>query len=92
MDSSAFNGSGSGGVSGGPLGHSQGQAALLLVESLMHALLEKEVLSREEFIETVEGAAEVEHELMTAKASSPTDSNGSHLYPLVAALRRELGR
>ena len=73
-------------------GHTHGQAALLLVESLMHALLEKGVISREDFIETVEGAAEVEQELVNARASSPSDSNGSLLYPLADAFRKELGR
>ncbi len=69
-----------------------GQAALLLVESLMHSLLRKDVISREDFVETVEGAAEVEHELASANASSPSDSSGSLLYPLAAAFRREMGQ
>lgn len=72
---------------GGP-----GQAALLLTESLMHALVAKDALSREEFIEVVEGAAEVEHELITANASTPPDEGGSFLYPLANAFRKELGR
>lgn len=71
---------------------SHGQAALLLIESLMHALVEKGLISREEFIDTVEGAAEVEHELMAANASTPADSNGEFLYPLAVAFRKELGR
>ena len=70
----------------------RGQAALLLVESLMHALVSKGALSHEEFIEVVEGAAEVEIELMNAGASSPPDGSGSFLYPLANAFGRELGR
>ena len=92
MDISAFGGSGSGEVGARPVGQRHGQAALLLVESLMHALLEKGVISREEFLETVEAAAEVEHELMTEDASVPADAIGSHLFPLAAVFRRELGR
>lgn len=68
-----------------------GQAALILAESILHSLLKKGLLSREDFIEIVEGAAEVECELALAEASSPTDLNGSLLYPLSAAFRRELG-
>ncbi len=67
-----------------------GQAALLLVESLMHALLEKGVLSREEFIDTVECAAEVEQDRAKANGSSPSDFTGSLLNPLAAAFRSEL--
>ena len=89
MDSFKLNGSSQ---LGAAAGHTHGQAALLLVESLMHALLEKGVISREDFIETVEGAAEVEHELVTANASLPSDSGGSLLYPMAAAFRKELGR
>jgi hypothetical protein len=69
-----------------------GTAALLLIESLMHALLEKDLISRDEFVETVESAAEVEDELNVANASLPSDSNGSVLYPLATAFRKELGR
>lgn len=90
MDRSKLNGSIH--LGNGATGRMHGQAALLLVESLMHALLEKGVISREDFIETVEGAAEVEHELVTANASSPSDSSGSLLYPLAAAFRQELGK
>lgn len=82
---------------GGPRGPraaqgNQGQAALLLVESLMHALVAKGALSREEFIEVVEGAAEVEAEFMTANASPPSDQCGSFLSPLANAFKTELGR
>ncbi len=85
------NGSGPQGSGVPPHGQSHGQAALLLTESLMHCLVTKGVLTREDFIEIVEGAAEVEHELVTTSALLPTDQNGSFLYPLAAAFQRELG-
>lgn len=75
-----------------PEARTYGRAALLLVESLMHSLLEKGVISRDDFIETVEGAAEVEQELAAANASLPSDSSGSVLYSLAHAFRTELGR
>ena len=69
-----------------------GRAALLLVESLMHALVEKDLLSKEEFIKTVEAAAEVEEELVSSGASLPSNLSGSPLYPIAHAFRTELGR
>ncbi len=92
MDRPPLNGSAQIGGGATSKEKAHGQAALLLVESLMHSLLRKGVISREEFVETVEGAAEVEEELVIANASSPSDSNGSLLYPLAAAFRNELGR
>ena len=92
MDRSSLNGSPQIGSSTSSHGRAHGQAALLLVESLMHALLKRGIISREDFIETVEGAAEVEQELGAAHASSPSDASGSLLYPLAAAFRKELGR
>ena len=80
------------GRSENPEGWTHGQAALLLVESLMHTLVQKSVISREDFIEAVEGAAEVERELVLANASAPSDSSGSILYPLADAYRKELGK
>ena len=84
---------------GGPDGTStlgrddgRGQAALLLVESLMHALVGKGVLSREDFVEIVEGAAEVEDELIAADAQFPSINGGSFLSPLASAFKIELGR
>ena len=90
MDSFKLNGSGSPG-NRAP-GRTHGQAALLLVESLMHALLEKGVISKEDFIETVEGAASVEQELVAANALLPSDCSESLLNPLADAFRKELGR
>ena len=74
MDNPIFNGS-TQAAHGATLDQRHGQAALLLVESLMHVLLEKGVISQEEFVETVEGAAEVEHELVKEKASTPGSRN-----------------
>ena len=74
-----------------PDNSSQGQSALLLVECLMHALVEKKLLSREDFIEIVEGAAEVEGELAMAGATPPADAYGSFLSPMANAFRQELG-
>ncbi len=92
MDASTTNGASSFGSGATPHGKAPGQAALLLVECLMHTLVDKGVLSREEFIECVEGAAEVEHELLTTNATIPPDGGGSFLYPLANAFRQELGR
>jgi hypothetical protein len=58
----------------------------------MHALIAKGVLTREDFIEVVEGAAEVELELAEARASVPAGYDGSLLSPLANAFRSELGR
>jgi hypothetical protein len=69
----------------------QGRAAILLIESLMHALVGKGLISREEFIEIVEGAAEVELELAQSKSSYPAARSGVLLPSLVSAFKRELG-
>ena len=92
MDQPVFPEPTSDGSSTAPEGWTHGQAALLLVESLMHTLVQKSVISREDFIEAVEGAAEVERELVLANASAPSDSDGSILYPLADAYRKELGK
>ena len=76
-----------------PLGdHAHGSAALLLTETLMHALVEKNVISREDFVEIVEGAAEVEGELISSNGTYPADGSGTLLSPLAYAFKRELGR
>lgn len=91
MDAFRNNGFGPSGPGRTPFGSSQGQAALLLTESLMHALVAKGVLTREDFIEVVEGAAEVEEELAVSSATLPADYNGFLLGPLANAFRSELG-
>lgn len=73
-------------------GLAQGRAAVLLTESLMHALVHKGVISKEEFIEIVEGAAEVEAELISSREGYPADRGGALLPTLATALKRELGR
>lgn len=67
-----------------------GQAALLLVETLMHALLEKNILSKRDFVDIVDGAAEVEDDLTTHKVSSDSEAAGSILAPLANYFRKEL--
>ena len=67
-----------------------GRAALILVESLMHCLVEKDIISRKDFTEIVDGAAEVEIEL--ENASTPHDMTESILYPLATVFRNEMGR
>ena len=69
-----------------------GRAALLIVESLMHLLVTKGVISREDFVEVIEDAAEVESMSENVQSSLPSDHIGSLLFPLSAAFRRELGR
>jgi len=48
-----------------------GQAAMLLVESLIHGLIAKSVLSLPEAIDIVETAAEVKHEVAVDLGDSP---------------------
>ncbi|APH72844.1 hypothetical protein [Aquibium oceanicum] len=56
-------------ASDGPDAH--GQAALLLVESLIHMLVARTVISVEEAIEVVETAAEVKAEVAESLGDSP---------------------
>lgn len=56
-------------ASGGPDAH--GQAALLLVESLIHTLVARTVISVEEAVEVVETAAEVKAEIAESLGDSP---------------------
>jgi hypothetical protein len=83
---------GRGGPNASGRGDGRGQAALLLIESLMHSLIGKGVLSREDFIEIVDGAAEVEEELVAANAQFPSVNGGSFLSLLADAFKIELGR
>lgn len=69
-----------------------GRAALILVESLMHALVAKQALSREDFIDIIDVASEVECDLLAANDPSRSTFSRSLLYPLAAAFRQELGR
>ncbi len=88
---STFIGASARGPGSAPDGHAHGRAALLLVESLMHSLLAKGTISRDDFVEIVDGAAEVELELTASDSSYPTHIRGSLLLPLAAAFKKELG-
>lgn len=72
-------------------GSNRGRAALLLTESLMHALVAQGTISREVFIEVVEGAADVERDMTNENATPPADRDGSLLSPPARAFRQELG-
>ena len=74
-----------------PVNDAHGRAALLLAESLMHALVAKDIISREDFVEIVDGAAEVETKMVISNDTSPILENGSLLPPLAGAFKRELG-
>ena len=65
-----------------------GQAALLLVESLLHDLVARSVLSVEEAIEIVEIAAEVKAEVAAELGDSPATMR--HSLVLLEAIGRSL--
>lgn len=69
-----------------------GCAALLLTESLMHALVANGTISREEFVEVVEGASDVAIDLAMADAVPPDTRRELLLRPLAHAFKLELGR
>lgn len=50
-----------------------GQAALLLIESLLHALIEKSVLTAREALTVVEGAAEAKAEIASDIGEAPAE-------------------
>ena len=64
-----------------------GRAALLLVESLIHSLVEKAVLTRAEAIEVIDVAVDVEEELALAEHSPGSPMRKSLLAPLAASFR-----
>ena len=47
-----------------------GQAALMLIESLLHGLIEKEVMSSDEVLIVLETACEIKVEIATAEGES----------------------
>lgn len=66
-----------------------GQAALLLAESLLHAFVEKAVLTNAEAIEVVERAAGVEREVAAALGESGAKMQASlHLLSRIASSLR----
>lgn len=70
---------------------SRGEAALLLIESLIHALVDKGVLTLREAVELVEIAGDVELEVAASKDSGkPPREQPSFLEPLARSLRGDL--
>lgn len=70
----------------GPDAH--GQAAMLLVESLIHGLIEGKVLSVDKAIEIVDVAAEVKTEIAAELGDSPATLRAS--LTLLRAISRSL--
>lgn len=68
-----------------------GRAALLLVESLIHGLTSRAVLTVAEAIEIIDVAAEVEDEHRVASAEAGLAPVPSLLSPLATSLRYEVG-
>ena len=72
-------------------GHAHGRAALLLVESLIHGLANRSVISVAEAIEIIEVAAEVEYELARAAGAEEAEIDGkSLLTPMSKSLWHDL--
>ena len=71
----------------------QGQAALLLVESLIHGLLARSALSIAEAVEIIDIAAEVKIEVAKTREERPEVMAASvaMLNAMSSSLRRELG-
>ena len=67
-----------------------GGAALLLVESLIHGLIARSVLSRQEAIDIIDVAAEVERELDATGLGPPFGDFRSLLAPIAGSLRVDL--
>ena len=70
----------------GPI-DTHGRAALLLVESLIHALVDKEQLTRAEAIEVIDIAVDVEAELALSEHVPGSPLPRSLLAPLAASFR-----
>lgn len=70
---------------------SHGRAALLLVESLIHELVSKAVLTRGQAIDIIDIAVDVEEELELGAGQALSRRRGSALAPLAATFRRETG-
>lgn len=71
-----------------------GQAAMLLVESLIHALVARSVISVEEAVEVVDVAAEVKLEIAEYLGDSPATMHKSLalLASISASLRQDVLR
>lgn len=92
MDATRNNAAGGEGQNPTSASAAAGRAALLLTESLMHALVANGTISREEFVDIVEGAAEVEQDLAMADAMPPSNCGKSILHPLAHTFKMEIGR
>lgn len=73
-------------MAGTALDDAHGRAALLLVESLLHALVDKAVITRGEAIDVIDIAADVEAAL-AGTIHGPGGSDQSHLAPLAHTFR-----
>lgn len=69
---------------------SHGKAALLLVESLIHGLIERGTLTVVQAIEIIDAAVEVEDEIGLASGNPREITVPSLLTPIAASLRLEL--
>lgn len=87
MDRSS-NGNGRSRQADNDLPEPHGRAALLLVESLIHTLASRSVISVAEAIEVIEVAAEVEQEAAHLSGSAP--GAPSLLVPLAKSMRNDL--
>jgi hypothetical protein len=65
-----------------------GQAAMLLVESLIHGLIARSVISTEEAIEIVDVAAEIKAEVAADLGDSPATMQ--HSLALLASISQSL--
>lgn len=68
----------------------QGAAALLLVESLMHGLIARSILSLQEAIDIIDIAAEVERESDPTGLAPPFGDFRSLLVPIASSMRANL--
>ena len=71
-------------------GDENGQAAILLVESLIHGLIEKSVLSVTDAIEIIDAAANVSRDLAVDAPNGPVNVRTSST--LLDAMSRSLSR
>lgn len=68
----------------------QGAAALLLVESLIHGLIARSILSLQEAIEIIDSAADIERDLDPTGLGPPFGDFQSQLAPIASSLRVDL--
>ena len=68
----------------------QGAAALLLVESLIHGLIARSILTVQEAVEIIDIAANIERELDATGLGPPLGDFHSLLVPIAASLRVDL--